>query len=197
MATERRRAWQAVVMIDMQRDFFNDPELERCREDLVEACNRVIDAALVRGLPVVEIRTVHAGDGSTWALNMLDDRSGMTIEGTPGVEPVEGLRTAESTAGIHLVTKTRDNAFHGTDLHDVLTREGISSLLLCGVSTESCIAATATEAYAADFCVGIVLDATASVRWDLHDHTLDSLREQYRQPAVGSTEAIASMTDRR
>jgi hypothetical protein len=39
----------------------------------------------------------------------------------------------------------------------------------------------------------IVLDATASVRWDLHDHTIESLREQYRQPALEADQAIAAM----
>jgi nicotinamidase-related amidase len=69
----------------------------------------------------------------------------------------------------------------------------VRSFLLCGVSTESCIAAAATDGYAHDFQVGIVLDATASVRWDLHDHTIDSLRKQYRQPAMYAEEAIAAL----
>jgi nicotinamidase-related amidase len=184
-------------MVDMQIDFFNDPELERCREDLVATCNRLVDAALERGLTVVEVRTVHDPDGSTWALNMVDDGAGMTEAGTPGVEPVDGLRHAGYAEGITLVTKTRDSAFHGTSLGDVLARERVEAFLLCGVSTESCVAATAADAYARDLCVGVVLDATASVRWDLHDHTVDSLREQYRQPAMKADQAIAAMAHRR
>jgi nicotinamidase-related amidase len=191
---ERHCEWQGVVMVDMQRDFFADPELERCRDDLKEACNRVVEAALDRGLLVVEIRTLHAEDRSTWALNMLDDRAGMTIAGTPGAEPLEGLQHAGRRAGVTLVAKTRDSAFHGTGLAELLAEAGVEAFLLCGVSTESCIAATAAEAYARDLCVGIVLDATASVRWELHDHALDSLREQYRQPALYADAAIASMS---
>jgi nicotinamidase-related amidase len=185
--------WQGVVMIDLQVDFFNDPELERCRGDLVAACNRLVDAAIERGLTVIEVRTVHAADQSTWALNMRDDGAGMTIAGTAGAEPVEGLRHAGTTEEIELITKTRDNAFYGTALHERLQSRGVSAFLLCGVSTESCIAATATEAYARDFRVGIVLDATASVRWELHDHAIASLRDQYRQPALYAQEAIAAM----
>lgn len=180
----------------MQVDFFNDPELARCRGDLVEACNTVIEGALARGLPVVEVRTLHAPDRSTWALNMVDDGEGMTEEGTPGAEPVEGLRHAGTTAGITLVAKTRDSAFHGTALEDLLRREGVGSFLLCGVSTESCIAATAVDAYARDFPVALVRDGTASVRWDLHDHTIDSLREQYRQPVVPAERAVEAMARR-
>jgi nicotinamidase-related amidase len=184
-------------MVDMQVDFFNDPELARCRKDLVATCNRLVDAALKRDLTVVEVRTIHAPDRSTWALNMLDDGAGMTEAGTRGAEPVAGLHHAGSRKGITLVTKTRDSAFHGTDLAELLKHEGVDAFLLCGVSTESCIAATATEAYARDLCVGLVLDATASVRWDLHDHTVDSLREQYRQPALKADQAIAAMEDAR
>ena len=180
----------------MQVDFFNDPELARCRGDLVEACNTVIEGALARGLPVVEVRTVHAPDHSTWALNMVDDGEGMTEEGTPGAEPVEGLHHAGTTAGVTLVRKTRDSAFHGTGLEQLLRREGVDSFVVCGVSTESCISATAVDAYARDFSVALVQDGTASVRWDLHDHTIESLREQYRQPVVPAERAVAAMARR-
>ena len=181
----------------MQVDFFNDPELERCRDDLIAACNTVIDGALDRGLPVVEVRTLHAPDHSTWALNMVDDGEGLTEEGTPGAEPVDGLHHAGTTPGVTLLPKTRDSAFYGTDLEELLRREGVQSFLLCGVSTESCIAATAVDAYARDFAVALVEDGTASVRWDLHDHTLDSLRAQYRQPVVPAEQAVKAMPDSR
>jgi len=49
------------------------------------------------------------------------------------------------------------------------------------VSTESCIAATATDAYAHDLRVVLVEDATASIKWELHDQTLERLKKQYRQ----------------
>jgi nicotinamidase-related amidase len=124
---------------------------------------------------------------------MVDEGAGMTEEGTPGAEPLEGLHHAGARTGITLVTKTRDSAFHETDLAGMLNRQGVEAFLLCGVSTESCIAATATEAYARNLYVGLVLDATASVRWDLHDHTIDSLCEQYRQPALKADQAIEAM----
>jgi nicotinamidase-related amidase len=193
---ERHRPWQGVVVVDMQVDFFNDDELERCQDDLVAACNRVIDGALERGLPVLEVRTVHAADRSTWALNMVDDGEGMTEDGDPGAAPVPGLHHAGTTEGVVLVRKTRDSAFYGTELAEVLERAGVESFLLCGVSTESCIAATATEAYARDFAVALVADATASTRWDLHDHAIDSLREQYRQPAIFAEQAVKALSRR-
>ena len=193
MTSTHESRWQAVVVVDMQNDFFNDPELERCRDDLVAACNTVTSRALERGLPVVEVRTVHVQDGSTWALNMLEDDAGIVLEGTDGVEPLDGLLHAGTTEGILLVQKIRDSAFHNTELDQLLKARGVEAFLLCGVSTESCVAATAVDAYAHDFRVGIVIDATASVRWDLHDQTLKSLKEQYRQPTLSSDRAVATL----
>lgn len=182
----------AVVVIDMQQDFFNDDELERCREDLVAACNRLLEAAAAAGLPTIEVRTVHRPDRSTWALNMLEDGAGMTLEGSPGAEPVPGLARAS-----RVVTKTRDSAFHGTGLAELLRELGVDSLVLCGVSTESCIDATATDAYAHDLPVVHVSDAEASVDWDLHDHTLKQLHAQYRQESAPSSEVARELAERR
>lgn len=85
-----------------------------------------------------------------------------------------------------VVTKTRDSAFHDADLQEILSRHDIDRLVLCGVLMESCIAATATDAYARDLRVALVEDATASVDTSQHDQTLRVLHEQYRQPRVAA-----------
>jgi nicotinamidase-related amidase len=171
----------ALLIIDMQVDFFNDDELERCREDLVANCNLLVERARERGVPVLEVRTIHQADGSTWALNMVEDGAGMTIEGTRGAEPADGLLTGDI-----VIPKTRDSAFYGTDLSELLAERGVDHLVLCGVSTEACVDATATDAYARDVRVTLVEDATASVEWKLHDQTLRDLQNKYRQAVVAA-----------
>jgi nicotinamidase-related amidase len=171
----------ALLVIDLQNDYFADDELARCRDDILAACNQLIRAARDAGAPVVEVQTVHAHDKSTWALNMLDDDQGMALEGTPGAARLDGLLEPD-----HLVVKTRDSAFHGTDLELWLRERDVARLVMAGVSTESCIAATATDAYAHDLRVVLVEDATASVEKRLHDLTLERLREQYRQAVVSA-----------
>jgi nicotinamidase-related amidase len=177
---------QALLVIDLQRDYFADDELERCRDDLVETVNRLVAAARDAGVVVVEVTTVHDPDGSTWTLSMREDGQGMALAGTPGAEPVDGLDTTGATA----VTKTRDSAFFGTDLADVLARQGVGHVVLTGVSTESCIAATAADAFAHDLAVTMISDATASVEWQLHDETLQRLQAQYRQEVVTAEEVL-------
>jgi nicotinamidase-related amidase len=53
---------QALVLIDLQVDYFTDDELARCREDLVATCNRLVAAARWADVSVIEARTVHALD---------------------------------------------------------------------------------------------------------------------------------------
>lgn len=169
----------ALILIDLQNDYFNDDELERCRGDLVEATNLLVEHARAAGAPVVEVRTVHQEDRSTWALNMLEDGQGMAFEGTEGAARVDGLAEPDV-----VFEKTRDSAFHGTDLATWLRERDVDEIVLAGVSTESCINATATDAYAHDFRTVLVKDATASVEWRLHDQTLERLEAQYRQPVI-------------
>jgi nicotinamidase-related amidase len=166
----------ALLIVDMQNDYFADDELARCRDDLVAVCNRLIDRARAAGSPVIEVRTVHARDKSTWALNMLEDDQGMALAGSAGVERVAGLEEPDE-----VVVKTRDSAFYATDLEEVLARHDVRRLVLTGVSTESCIVATATDAYARNIPVVVVRDGTASVQEELHEQVLDRLQQQYRQ----------------
>ncbi len=184
---------QALLIVDMQVDYFNDDELERCRDDLVAACNALAEHALAAGAPVIEVRTEHRRDRSTWALNMREDDSGMVIEGTPGADPVPGLRTE----GTITMIKTRDSAFFRTELEDLLSARGITTLALAGVSTESCIATTAADAYARDLRVILVDEAVASVDPDLNRRTQEQLEQQYRQPTVALGDVAFEAPDER
>jgi nicotinamidase-related amidase len=173
----------ALILIDLQHDYFVDPELARCRDDLLKRSNELVERARATGAPVVEVQTVHARDRSTWTLNMLEDDQALALEGTDGAARLDGLREPD-----HVVLKTRDSAFFGTDLDLWLADRDVDRLVLAGVSTESCIAASATDAYARDLHVVLVEDATASIDSQLHDQTLERLHEQYRQDVVSTTD---------
>lgn len=177
---------EALVVVDMQRDYFRSDELERCHDDLTASINRLVETAVRLGVPVVEVHTEHDPDGSTWTLSMSEDGGGPVMAGTEGVEPVPGL----DTRGAVQVTKTRDSAFFGTDLADLLRERGVSHVVLVGVSTESCIAASAVDAFAHDLAVTVVSDATASIDWALHDDALARLQAQYRQEVLTADDVV-------
>lgn len=78
---------------------------------------------------------------------------------SPGREVVEPL--APSSCDWHLL-KGRHSAFHQTPLQTVLQEHGIGRVLVCGLSTESCVLATALDAHIHHFEVAVVSDCVAS-----------------------------------
>lgn len=174
----------ALLIIDMQKAFFEDDSLGRQQETLVGACNSAIADARESGNPVYVIRTVHQRDKSTWTLSMLDDDQGFLFSGTEQAEPVDGL----DIDGFPELVKTRDSAFFGTDLLQRLRNLGIDTVALAGVSTQNCIAQTGADAYANNVRVVYAKDAIASTNDEYAHHVLTVLVDEYRQQALGREE---------
>jgi nicotinamidase-related amidase len=176
----------ALLIIDMQNAYFNNGVLAERRDELVAACNKLIDTMLGREVPVILVRTEHKKDKSTWTLNMLDKSSGYLFQGADDAELVDGLH-ANGTSELF---KTRDSAFHDTNLADRLRVLGIQDIIIAGVSTHSCILFTAADAYAVNFRVTLARDAIASDDPDYHESTLAMLKQEYHQEVLPTADII-------
>ena len=170
----------AVLVIDMQNAFFEDPALGTRREGLTSACNLLIATAQENGTNVLLVRTEHEEDKSTWTLNMLDDDQGFIFRGTTQAEFVSGL----TTAGLPLLVKTRDSAFLGTDLILRLRNWNADTIVLAGVSTHNCIAQTAADAFGHNIRVIYAAEATASENAEAAAAVQDILSREYRQKVL-------------
>lgn len=179
----------ALLLIDMQEGFFETEDLAQHRARLASACNKLAAAARNAGLPVIAVRTVHKKDKSTWTLKMLEDDQGYLFEGTGQARILPELDLAGS---IELI-KRRDSAFWATELLTLLLQHRVASLILAGVSSETCIAATATDAFSANLPVFLARDALASADPDFEDVTLKFLEEHYRQRILSSEQLIAQL----
>lgn len=147
----------ALVRIDLQYGFFEEQPLSERRDGLVENANAL--AACARGHEplMATVRTEHRADPSTWTLNMFEDDQGFAIESQPSAQPLPHLDLLDRTE----VTKTRDDAFFGTDL---LRGRNIETIVPAGVSAHSRIATTAARAHAEDSHVVLARDAIAASR---------------------------------
>jgi nicotinamidase-related amidase len=172
----------ALLVIDMQKVYFESPILHARQAKLVAACNQLIGYCQSRGDPVVIVRTEHEPDHSTWTLNMLDDQQGYLFKGDEQTNMLDDLQTSN----LPVMTKTRDSAFFATDLVERLRILGVERLIIAGVSTHTCIAQTAADAYAANLRVVLAKDAIATHRPEFHDTTLELLWMEYRQPALSN-----------
>ncbi|MFE7629199.1 cysteine hydrolase family protein [Kocuria sp. NPDC057446] len=179
----------ALLVIDMQNSYFDFPELEEQREPVTAKVNELIRAAREGGCPIVLIRTQHERDRSTWTVNMHDDGQGFAFPGTEQSEYVAGLDTEGGTG----LVKTRDSAFFDTDLAARLRNLEATHLLLCGISTHSCVAQTAIDGFAHDFRAAVARDAVASENPDLSRALLAFLEDEMRQEILDQEHAVARL----
>ncbi|GAA3702293.1 cysteine hydrolase [Zhihengliuella alba] len=176
----------AVVFIDLQSGYFEDPDLARIREPLVEEANRLAAAARERGFAIYHVITEHARDKSTWTLSMLDDDQGFNFVGTEQAAPLGELDLDDANQ----LSKIRDSAFFGTSLAQRLRIGGAERIAIAGVSGQNCINRTGSDAFAENFRVAYARDAIGSENPERCREALDMLSKELRQPILGTDELM-------
>jgi nicotinamidase-related amidase len=92
------------------------------------------------------------------------------IPGEPGHEFVEeGQPLPDET----VIDKAGFGAFYNTGLDDLLRRQGIDHLILCGVTTQACVHSTLREAVDRGYWCLTVADCCAALDPGMHDAALD------------------------
>ena len=177
----------ALVLIDLQNSYFELPGLAPYRDVLVTRVNELLRAARQGHRPVIAVHTEHAHDRSTWTLNMLADDQGFAF---PGTRQADLLSDLELPADLLRVAKTRDDAFFGTTLADRLAELEVQSIVLCGVSTHSCVAQTAIAAFARNLTCAVARAAVASEDGELSAALLAFLHRELRQQLLDRGSAL-------
>jgi len=178
----------ALLVVDVQRSFadlayLGDFGLDTAAEDAIAAAIRttaaLVDTARAAGVPVVWIELASDPDRLWGASNWLRgrgfdepmDESEPCVIGTPGADWY-GLTPA---TGEPRVQKRHYSGFQGTELHALLQSLGVVWVAVAGLTTECCIAATATDAFQLDYPVLIPSDATAAYEVRVHENALEIL----------------------
>ena len=175
---------KALIVVDMQRAFFANESLEARRSELTKACNELIDRARAHDCSVFMLRTLHQRDRSTWSLNMLDDGQGYLLDGDQDGAYVDGLIVDKTKE----IIKTRDSGFWQTDLLTHLRQNAITDVVICGVSTHTCVAETSSDAYSANLRVELAIDGIGTHDPAFHESTLALLKQEYRMKTLHNDE---------
>jgi len=165
----------ALLVIDMQNDLikakdepFNAVTKMVESKGVIGNTARVIAAARQVAMPVIFTNHVHRKDNADfvptitdWMLQGLAPQyEEELVEGTPGADVVDELKPAP---GDHVIRKRRGNSFYNTDLELMLRSRGIDTVILTGVVTNGCIAATVHGARERDLHVIVLSDCCAAM----------------------------------
>jgi biuret amidohydrolase len=193
-AIEVEPARTALLIVDMQREFLepggfgaslgNDVGLLRAA---IAPCRRLLEAARACGLLVIHTREGHRTDLADAAPAKVDRghpvlRIGdvgpmgrILVRGEAGHDIVPDLYPR---AGEPVIDKPGKGAFYQTDLELVLRNRAITTLLVCGVTTEVCVHSTIREANDRGFRCVAIADACASYVPEFHRVGLDMIKAQ-------------------
>lgn len=186
----------ALIIIDMQRDFLeaggfgeslgNDvSKLHRA----IEPCRRVLLAARTVGMLVIHTREGHRpdladlhpfkqqrpGSDSPGLIGSPGPFGKIMIRGEKGHDIIPALYPAE---GEPIIDKPGKGSFYATDLSTILEARKITTLLVCGVTTEVCVNSTIREANDRGFFCVCISDCCASYFDEFHDVALKMMKAQ-------------------
>jgi ureidoacrylate peracid hydrolase len=185
----------ALLVIDVQNDlvaengFFHRvgadiATIQRALPPLI----RLIDQAREAGVLTVFVQAIYDPEFVSAPMRERNARRGMPIPrcitGSWGAD-FYGVRPLASEP---VVIKHRYSAFTSPELKTLLDRRGIRSLLLTGVSTDTCVESTARDFYFADYYVTLVADCCAAA--SQQDHTVALSRFDRDYGAVVSSSEI-------
>ncbi|MFC9689420.1 isochorismatase family protein [Kribbella sp. NPDC056951] len=172
----------ALLVVDVQESFRVRPSWQVVNHpDIADRVGRLVTAARAAGDLVVWVLHTEPGTGTAF-----DPASGH-VRLIEGLEPVEGEP---------VITKTAHNAFTTTNLQQIFTQHGVTSVVVSGIRTEQCCETTARVASDLGYDVVFVTEATATMplpHWTLPADA--SVEEILADPRTLSAEAVTERTE--
>lgn len=160
----------------MMVDFFGAWRIpERAR--LLPQVERAIAHAvrLLRGARRAGVPVIYANDNEgQWRSDFDSAWNAALAAGGAAARIASALAPEVSD---YRVLKPKHSAFFGTPMDLLLRHLGVSTVVLCGVAGNQCVAATAIDAHMRDYVPVVVRDASASRTPLLHRQSMTQLAE--------------------
>ena len=200
----------ALLAIDMQRDFLAEGGM--CAEagedisglrEIVPSVAAVLDAARRAPLTVIHTREGYAPDLSD-VHGLKRERQSVGRAGPSGRFLIRGeyghdfVEECCPLDGETVIDKPGFSAFYKTGLEDLLRAQGISHLVIAGVTAQCCVLSTIRAAVDRGFYCLLLADACAAFDAKLHRATLDIIQGENHLFGwiADSAELIAALASR-
>lgn len=171
----------ALIVIDLQKGIVAHPTVHPA-SDVVKHASELATAFRQHGLPVVLVNVAGGAPGRT-------EQSGVT--GELPADWAELVHELNQHPQDHTVTKRTWGAFSHTDLDAYLKAQGVTQVVIAGISTSIGVESTARQAHELGFHVTLALDAITDRHPDAHLHSVTRIF-----PRLGETGTTKEILDR-
>lgn len=162
----------ALVVIDLQKGIVERRTAPYASDIVVKNAAALARAFRENGMPVFLVRVTPSPDGRD-ALRPIADAA--TPLQTPPPDWAELVAEMAPKPGDFLITKHQWGAFYGTELDLACRRRGISTMVLCGISTNIGVESTARCAYEYGYEQIFAEDAMSAMSAEEHAMTITKI----------------------
>lgn len=170
----RREMKPAMLVIDMQKDFFNRKIPKKDKEYLLVKTCELLNIFWGYQLPVIHLITRFRKDKRDVMPHMRHRNDYFCIEKTEGCQELEEVRARENE---RVIIKKRYSGFYRTSLDRELKALDITALILTGIFTHACVQMTAIDAYQRSYEVMIAEECILSHEKTYHKAATPFLRK--------------------
>ena len=165
----------ALLLIDLVNDFEfpRGEELFAHAQAIAEPIANLKQRARAAGVPVIYVND----NFGRWRSNFTQIVEHCLRPGVRGREFVRRLMPGECD---YFVLKPKHSGFFQTPLELLLKHLGAQRLVLTGVSTNSCVLFTASDAYMRDLALAVPCDCVAACNTHEHRFAMDQMREMLK-----------------
>ena len=163
----------ALVVIDLQKGIAGRETAPYPAATVVKNAAAIADAFRKNGMPVFLVRVTPSPDGKD-ALHPAADITMKMPASAPAADWAEIVPEMGPKPGDFVITKHQWGAFYGTELDLEFRRRGITTMVLCGISTNIGVESTARFAFEYGYQQIFVEDAMSARSAAEHEHTVQS-----------------------
>ena len=163
---------KAFLIIDMQNDAM---KMVPTGKDIISTIKNVLNISRDKNIPIIHKNRIQRASGidvEKFRIKLFENTP-FLVDGTVGAKIVDDLKPIENET---IVKGSRFSGFFQTDLHIVLTRLNIKTLVMSGIQTPNCIRATVTDALAYDYDVVLLDDAISAQTPQIHQANLFDMK---------------------
>ncbi|MCL4400318.1 hydrolase [Patescibacteria group bacterium] len=176
----------ALVVIDIQKGIVRRQTAPYSADIIIKNASSLAEAFRKAGSPVFLVRVTPSPDG----LDALKPVADAVMQRTDSPDWADIVPEMGPKPGDFIITKRQWGAFYGTELDLELRRRGITTIVLCGISTNIGVESTARFAYEYGYNQIFAEDASAAATEEEHKHTITKIFP--RLGLVRKTEEIIS-----